>query len=158
RAQRRSAGQAAPPEIRRWPYGCNGETRPPRVAQCVQPVAGIGRRHRDGFVRHPDAGRDRPGPRQPPGRRRPQRPPGEAPATAARATEPQAAPAGPQPVGPACCHPGLMRGCAPGAPTLFQRKLSPMNLTWLADFVWDYKVWIFWSLAALIFVLSHLLD
>src|SRR5262249_42224103 len=30
--------------------------------------------------------------------------------------------------------------------------------TWLADFVWDYKVWIFWSLATLIFVLSHLLD
>jgi hypothetical protein len=33
-----------------------------------------------------------------------------------------------------------------------------MNLTWLADFVWDYKVWIFWSLAALFLVSLPLLD
>jgi hypothetical protein len=33
-----------------------------------------------------------------------------------------------------------------------------MNLTWLADFVWDCKVWIFWSLAALFLVSLPLLD
>jgi hypothetical protein len=32
------------------------------------------------------------------------------------------------------------------------------DLTWLADFAWGCKVWIFWSLATLIVVLSHLLD